>query len=94
MGSLFFPAVFLFLFLDAVFVIWLWKEQREFLITMFLIVALVILVAFPLFFWVNNCVRESIDATNDIRAFIESNPEFQELLNDYKNSRLYKEFLE
>lgn len=67
-----------------------WRSQRDFIITIGLIIVVVVIFLFPIFFLVKNCLHESVIATDAIVTYISNNEEFNQLLQDYKNSSIYK----
>lgn len=86
-GALVFPLLALSFFSVAL----AWKSNREFLITIAVIVFLLVIVLFPLFFLIKSCFEESVVATDAVVKWIKSNNELQELFADHRNSSIYKQ---
>lgn len=71
-----------------------WKSNREFLVTVGVIVFLLVIVLFPMFFLIKSCFDESVVATDAAVDWIKHNNEIQQLLADHKNSSIYKQSVE
>ncbi|PRP79205.1 hypothetical protein PROFUN_13085 [Planoprotostelium fungivorum] len=64
--------------------------QRDYLITMFLIWAIIAAVVLPLYWWTHYCFLESTEATSRITGYLKTQNELQDFLHNYENSTLIR----
>lgn len=75
----------------VIFSLWsfvLWGDRHT-VSTILLFVGLTTVVAIPLYFCVLSCIEESKDIAQKISTFVEENPQFKTLLNDFGSSPYY-----
>lgn len=75
--------------IDLFFFAWL-ASDRNTSTTLFLVLLLCFLVAFPLVFWIRACVGESTEATQRIVAYLSNDPDLKDFLEKYKYSYLFE----
>ena len=67
--------------------------ERQHLVSLFLLLLVVFLLAFPLAFFLKTGVDESREISIRVRAFITDNPAFEHLLRDFTSSSYYSSLL-
>jgi len=63
--------------------------NRHTVTAVILLLLILLLIAFPLFFLAKTCVMESAEIAARLRQFIEGNPEFQHILEDFSTSATF-----
>ena len=68
--------------------------DRPGLVSLVLLVGVVLVIAFPLFFFLKSLVEETQEIVARTRVFINQNPQFELLLRDFTSSPLYHSLLQ
>jgi hypothetical protein len=63
--------------------------QRSFLVSLVLVLITLMVIAFPVYYWIKQCVGESSVATTRIVNFLQENPELNTMLDKYQHTQLY-----
>lgn len=62
---------------------------RHHLVSVFLLLCVILILVFPLFFFLKTCVEEAQEMVNRVKIFINNNPQFELLIKDFTQSSLY-----
>lgn len=63
--------------------------DRHTVTAILLLFFILLLIAFPLFLFIKTCVLESQEIAHRLRSFIDTNPEFQHILEDFSSSSTF-----